>query len=211
MTPLPAPATPTARLLRSLAAVGLATSLLGLAACGKQEETPGQKLDSAIEKTQEAAKDAATAMRDMASDAARAASEAATSAGKAIENPKLDPDAAAQQAKDKLQQAKDEAREAATALKQGASEAATAVGRAASDAATAVGGALSDSAISARIRTDFARDSELSAIDIGVETNEGVVTLRGQVPTGAAKSRAENLAKTAKGVKSVQNELTVQQ
>jgi osmotically-inducible protein OsmY len=209
MKPPPDIVHPSARLLKGLAAAGVAISLLGLAACGKQEDTPGQKLDKAIEQTQQAASEAVSAMREMASDASRAASEAATSAGEAIGDAKLDTDAATHQAKEKLRQAEAEAREAASAIRDGASEAATAVRRATSDAAAVVDDAFADTAISTRIRTDFARDSELSAIDIGVETNNGVVTLRGEVPTAAARTRAENLAKTAKGVKSVQNELTV--
>ncbi|ARU05619.1 hypothetical protein CCO03_13835 [Comamonas serinivorans] len=216
-TPPTAPARP-ARLGQSLTALGLAVGLLALSACSKPEEpTPGQQLDQAIQQTQDAASQAADALRDLAgdaaraaSDAARAANEAAASAGAAIETTRQDTASASGKAGDALKQAQQDALAAATALRQSASQAATAVSQAASEAAAAVGDALTDSAISARIRADFARDSELSSIDIGVETHDGVVTLRGTVPTAAAKTRADNLAKTAKGVKSVNNVLNVQ-
>lgn len=206
MNPPLAPSIPSTRLLKSLLATGLVFSLLGLAACSKQEETPGQKLDEAIEKSQQAASEAVSAMQEMASDAARTASDT-------LSNAPLNTEAITQEvqaAKDKLRQAQDEARDAAATIRQGASDAAAAVSRAASGAAAVVDEAMSDIAISTRIRTDFARDSELSAIAIGVETTDGVVTLSGQVPTAAACTRAENLAKTAKGVQSVNNELSVQ-
>ena len=172
--------------------VTLATAiLLSLAACGKQEGTPGQKLDRAIGEAQSAA-----------SDAMRAASEADAKIKDAAQDAKQEAQAAAKDIKRN-------ASEAAGTIGAAASDAATAVKQAASQAATAVGEALSDSAIAAHIRDDYGRDSELSTVDIGVEANAGVVTLRGNVPSKAMRIRAENLARTTKGVGSVVNEIEV--
>ena len=161
--------------------------LLSLGACSKNEGTPGQQLDQAIDQAKSAA-----------SDAMRAASEA---------DAKLKD--AAQGAKTAAQDIRRNASEAASTIGTAASDAASAVKLAASEAATAVGEALSDSAIAAHIRDDFGRDSELSTVDIGVEANAGVVTLRGNVPSKALRIRAENLARTTKGVGSVVNEIQV--
>ena len=174
------------RAAQRLFPVTLATAiLLSLAACSKDEGTPGQ-LDKAIGEA-----------KDAASDAMRAASDA---------DAKLKD--AAQDAKTAAQDIKRNASDAAGAIST-ASDAASAVKHAASEAATAVGEALSDSAIAAHIRDDFGRDSELSTVDIGVEANAGVVTLRGSVPSKALRIRAENLARTTKGVGSVVNEIQV--
>ena len=176
------------RAAHRLIPVTLATAiLLSLAACSKDEGTPGQQLDKAIGEAKEAA-----------SDAMRAASEA---------DAKLKD--ATQDAKTAAQDIQRNASDAAGAISTAASDAASAVKQAASDAATAVGEALSDSAIAAHIRDDFGRDSELSTVDIGVEANAGVVTLRGSVPSKALRIRAENLARTTKGVGSVVNEIQV--
>src|ERR1044071_9140821 len=66
-----------------------------------------------------------------------------------------------------------------------------------------------DSAVTAKVKTKLAADTETSAIKIGVETNNGVVTLSGEVPTDKEKSKAEQLAKNTDGVKRVVNEIKV--
>jgi hyperosmotically inducible periplasmic protein len=69
--------------------------------------------------------------------------------------------------------------------------------------------AVDDSAITAKLKTKLATDSQTSAIKIGVETKSGVVTLTGNVPTDTEKTKAETLAKSTEGVKRVQNEIKV--
>jgi hyperosmotically inducible periplasmic protein len=69
--------------------------------------------------------------------------------------------------------------------------------------------AVDDSAITAKVKSKLATDSDTSAIRISVETKEGVVTLTGNVPTDTEKSKAETLAKNTDGVKRVQNEIKV--
>jgi len=57
----------------------------------------------------------------------------------------------------------------------------------------------------------FADDKGLQASAIDVDTRDQVVTLRGTVPSLAAKARAEELAREAKGVTAVINALVVRE
>lgn len=66
-----------------------------------------------------------------------------------------------------------------------------------------------DAAITASIAAEFAKDADLSAIKIDVDTTNGNVTLNGPAPTAAARDKATTLAKSIKGVASVSNKLTV--
>lgn len=66
-----------------------------------------------------------------------------------------------------------------------------------------------DAMITAAISSALARDAELSATRIDVETKAGVVSLSGPAPNAAAKARAEDIAKGVKGVSSVDNRLAV--
>jgi hyperosmotically inducible protein len=52
-------------------------------------------------------------------------------------------------------------------------------------------------------------DGAVPALDVNVDTNNGVVTLFGMVPTQEAKAAAEADAKKVSGVKSVVNDLQV--
>jgi hyperosmotically inducible protein len=69
--------------------------------------------------------------------------------------------------------------------------------------------AVDDSTVSAKVKTKLAADSQTSAIKIGVETRDGVVTLTGTVPTDTEKAKAEQLAKNTDGVKRVVNHIDV--
>lgn len=68
--------------------------------------------------------------------------------------------------------------------------------------------AAADTAITASIKAGLAADSELTNADVGVETREGRVVLRGVAPDGAARDRATQLATAVKGVVAVDNQLT---
>lgn len=80
---------------------------------------------------------------------------------------------------------------------------------AARNAGAAVSATVDDAAITASVSTGLAKDPDLSAIKINVDTKGGVVTLRGPAPTAAAKGRAEQIAKGVQGVTSVDNQLDV--
>lgn len=68
---------------------------------------------------------------------------------------------------------------------------------------------IDDAAITASVKSKLAADPEVSAHNIDVDTNEGVVTLSGRVDDGAERSEAEQLARGTDGVKRVINNLKV--
>jgi len=83
---------------------------------------------------------------------------------------------------------------------------------AAHDTNTAVMGAgahVDDGKISTQVKAGLSADKDISASHVDVDTKEGVVTLKGSVPTAAAKSRAAEIARNVKDVKSVDNQLQV--
>ena len=69
---------------------------------------------------------------------------------------------------------------------------------------------VSDATITAAVNADLAKDSELSALRINVDTHDGRVALFGSAPSEEAKMRAERLAMNEKGVVSVDNKLAVE-
>ena len=75
--------------------------------------------------------------------------------------------------------------------------------------AQALSNTVDDVAITASIAAGFAKDADLSAIKIDVDTKNGVVSLIGPAPSVAARDRATTIAKGVKGVNSVDNKLVV--
>lgn len=145
----------------------LACSLVAIAAlsaCGKKDDsqTVGQKLDSAVASTSQAA--------------AEAKAKAETSMAKAGD-----------------------------AMKD-ATQKAEASGSKTAESMTA---SVEDASITASVAAGFAKDADLSAIKIDVDTKAGKVTLYGPAPTAAARDRATTIAKSVKGVSSVDNKLVV--
>lgn len=72
-----------------------------------------------------------------------------------------------------------------------------------------VAATLDDAAITASISAELAKDADLSAIKIDVDTKNGKVTLYGPAPTAQARDKATTLAKSIKGVNTVDNKLVV--
>lgn len=83
------------------------------------------------------------------------------------------------------------------------------VGGAARDTAQKAMDTVDDATITAQVSAGLARDPDLSATRIDVDTRNGVVTLKGPAGNAAAKQRAETIARGVKGVTSVSNELQV--
>ena len=151
---------PAHRIASILAVSALA---LGLAACGKTEErTVGQRLDSAVEKTEQAAADA-----------------------------RVKAESAMQSAETRMEQRAAHAE--ATAK----------------DAANTARGAIDNATITAQVDAGLAKDPDLSALKINVDTVNGKVTLNGPAPSTVARDRAETIAKSVTGVTSVNNQLVV--
>ncbi|MHB1198679.1 MAG: BON domain-containing protein [Polaromonas sp.] len=147
-----------------LVVLGSLALVLALSACGKKDDdkTAGQKLDSGISKTQQAAEEAK----------AKTESSAA-SAGAAL--------------KDATQSAESSAKELASKAAE----------------------TLDDVAITAAVSAGLAKDPDLSAIKIDVDTKNGAVTLNGSAPTEAAREKASSIARAVKGVNSVENKLVL--
>jgi len=71
------------------------------------------------------------------------------------------------------------------------------------------GRTVDDTTITAQVKRDLVRDADIKGMQIDVDTNRGVVTLTGAVPTEDVKEKAEEIAEGTKGVKDVQNNLKV--
>jgi hyperosmotically inducible periplasmic protein len=72
--------------------------------------------------------------------------------------------------------------------------------------------AVKDSMITARIKAEMAKDKTVSATSIKVETDaNGMVQLSGTAKSKAEADKAVELAKSVKGVSSVENQIKVQQ
>ena len=77
-------------------------------------------------------------------------------------------------------------------------------GDAAKSTAKEAGKDISDSWITAKVKSTFAYTNHVDASDISVTTTKGVVVLTGKADTAAEKALAIDLAKSIRGVKSVQ-------
>jgi osmotically-inducible protein OsmY len=77
------------------------------------------------------------------------------------------------------------------------------------DVAVGTGENVTDGWITSRIKTKFMGEEVLRASSINVDTNDHVVTLKGAVPTGAARDKAIAIAREVEGVNKVVDSLTV--
>ena len=80
---------------------------------------------------------------------------------------------------------------------------------AAKDATAGAKTSVDDATITAKVNATLAKDPDLSAAKIDVDTVGGKVTLNGPAPTTVARDRAETLAKSIEGVTAVNNQLVV--
>lgn len=144
-------------------ALSLAT-VLALGACGKTDDgkTVGQKVDAALEKTEQAAAEAKVKTESVMANA-----------GAAMKDATLKGEAAS---KDMANKAEEK---------------------------------FEDLSITTAVNAGLAKDTDLSALKINVDTKNGVVLLKGTAPTPAAKERATEITKAVKGVATVDNQLIV--
>lgn len=68
---------------------------------------------------------------------------------------------------------------------------------------------IDDGNLTSYVKTKLASDKLVSLTRVGVETNNGVVYLTGEVETAEQKSRSGSLAYEVKGVRQVVNNLQV--
>lgn len=137
--------------------------------------------------------------------AARSAAESATRsyAGVSNVNNRLSVQGATG---DATRTAGDTARATGDAASRTASDAAQATG----DAAERAGQAVSDTWITTKVKSVLLADSDASGLDISVETNDGVVTLEGELTSQADLDHVTALVMDVEGVKRVRtNALTI--
>lgn len=68
---------------------------------------------------------------------------------------------------------------------------------------------IDDATITTKVKAAILKDSELSALEINVETFKGVVQLGGFVSSQAHASKALRVARSVKGVTRVENKMSV--
>lgn len=124
-------------------------------------------------------------------------------AGQSLDEGIAKTEQATREAKNKAASAMDSA---AAALKQASQDAQVSGRQATAD----MGEKIDDMVITATVSTGLAKDAELSALKIDVDSDNGVVTLSGPVPTAAAREKASEIAMRVKGVRSVKNQLVIQ-
>jgi osmotically-inducible protein OsmY len=74
---------------------------------------------------------------------------------------------------------------------------------------SSVGQYVDDATITSRVKTRFAKDDQVSASRVQVETLNGTVQLAGFVPTQEEKDRAGAIAREVPDVKDVRNNIVV--
>ena len=77
------------------------------------------------------------------------------------------------------------------------------------EAATTAGQAISDSTITAKVKSALLTDKDVKGIDIKVETMEGIVTLNGEASSRAQADKAESIARSVEGVKTIDNRIDI--
>jgi hyperosmotically inducible protein len=82
-------------------------------------------------------------------------------------------------------------------------------GCASNGASESTGEYVDDSVITSKVKSAFVSDSQVSALNISVTTNKGVVELTGNAKTPSESSKAAQLARDVKGVKAVRNHIAV--
>jgi osmotically-inducible protein OsmY len=108
-----------------------------------------------------------------------------------------------------MEKAGEKTKDAAVKTGEKTKEGAAKVGEKTKEAAATTGEVIDDAWITTKIKTDFVNEDALKGSDINVDTNNHVVTLKGTVASLAGKARAEQIAKTTKGVHRVIDQLTI--
>ena len=81
--------------------------------------------------------------------------------------------------------------------------------RTATETMSRAGDVAGDAAITAKVKTALMADPDVKALQIDVDTHNGVVTLNGAVDGRTNVDKAVRIAKGVEGVKSVENRMTV--
>jgi hyperosmotically inducible protein len=68
---------------------------------------------------------------------------------------------------------------------------------------------IDDTAVTTKVKAAFVADKVVSALNISVESDKGVVTLGGVAKTQEEKRQAERIARQTSGVRAVRNNIVV--
>jgi len=161
--------------VRILALTSLGIAMAVVSGCNKPDDsqTPGQKLDSAIGKTEQAAAEARRQGEQSGADVKAKTEETFSKAGEALKSATASAESSAKVAANK------------------------AIDK------------IDDMAITTAISAELLKDPEIKLFRVNVDTKNGAVVLKGNVPTDAVRERAAAIAKTFSGVQSVDNRLVV--
>lgn len=85
----------------------------------------------------------------------------------------------------------------------------TVIGCASSQTQEGTGEYIDDSVITSKVKAAIFNEPNLKSAEINVETFKGIVQLSGFVRSEAAASKAMELARAVKGVKSVKNDMRI--
>lgn len=135
-----------------------------------------------------------------------ACSDSNKTAGQKVDDAVATTERKATEVKDDI---KDAAAKGTAEMKDAVAKGTSEIKDAANQAATATKKVISNAAITTAVNAELAKDKDLSALKINVDTDAGRVALNGTAPDAAAKQRATTLAAAVDGVLSVDNRLTV--
>ena len=93
--------------------------------------------------------------------------------------------------------------------RQTARETGAKIGEAVSNTAARAGEALDEGRITAKVKSKIQLDDTLKGANVSVHTDDGIVTLKGDVMNNAQRQRAEQLARETDGVTRIVDELSV--
>ena len=180
--------------------------VIGVAKNSTTDRDTKDAAHDANKSTKQAASDAEQDAKDAAHDAKHDAKDAAHDAKHDAKDAAHD---AKHDVKDAAHDAKHDADDTASDVKDDATDTAREAGRETREATGTAGQAVSDGWITTTVNSSFVGVDALDGSDIDVDTNGHVVTLRGTVPSDAARARAMSLAKQVDGVRSVKDELKI--
>ena len=135
----------------------------------------------------------------------RKATQLATIAGIARVDNQIVVDPATKGTSGTMEKTKEGAKKVAEKTKEGAVK----VGEKTKEGLSKTGEVITDAWITSRVHSKFVGEDLLKGSDINVDTNDHVVTLKGTVPSAAARARAIAEAKEVEGVHRVVDQLTI--
>ena len=77
-------------------------------------------------------------------------------------------------------------------------------------ASSSIGDRIDDTVLNTKVRAALVKDRSIGSSDVWVKADGSTVTLGGSVKSAGEKRKAEQVAKTVNGVKSVKNEIKVE-